>query len=112
MPFKLSHCVAVHVKDREAAVKFYREVLGLETVETDLPQIEFKTDPIRLFLDEADRPATVMEFLVPDVEAARRELEAAGCTVLRWQGKGGDCYIRDPFGFVFNLWQEPEVFGG
>lgn len=112
MPFKLSCCVAVHVTNREAALKFYREVLELEMAETDVPQVEFKTDPIRLFLDEADEPATVMEFLVPDLEAARRELEEAGCTVLRWQGKGGDCYVRDPFGFVFNLWEEPEAFAG
>jgi hypothetical protein len=31
---------------------------------------------------------------------------ANGCKVLRWRGKGQDCYIQDPFGVIFNLWEE------
>ncbi len=47
---------------------------------------------------------------MPDLEAARDQLVAKGCEVVSWEGKGEDCYIRDPFGFMFNLWEEPEAF--
>jgi len=26
--------------------------------------------------------------------------------VVKWEGKGNDCYMRDPFGLVFNLWEK------
>jgi hypothetical protein len=47
-----------------------------------------------------------MEFLVPDVEVAKEELLQLGCEVVRWEGAGGPCYLRDPFGFMFNLYEE------
>ncbi len=40
-----------------------------------------------------------------DLEAARQELVANGCKVLRWRGKGQDCYIEDPFGVIYNIWE-------
>ena len=40
-----------------------------------------------------------------DLEAARQELVASGCKVLRWRGKGQDCYIEDPFGVIYNIWE-------
>ena len=43
----------------------------------------------------------------PRCEEACRELEARGCQVVVWEGKGGDCYMRDPFGLTFNLWEDP-----
>ena len=52
----------------------------------------------------------IMEFLVPDAEAAKEELLKAGCKIVQWEGKGRNCYMRDPFGFVLNLYEEPEAF--
>lgn len=43
----------------------------------------------------------------PRCEEACRELEARGCQVVVWEGRGGDCYMRDPFGLTFNLWEDP-----
>jgi hypothetical protein len=43
---------------------------------------------------------------VEDLEAARQELVANGCKVLRWREKGQDCYIQDPFGVIYNIWEE------
>jgi predicted enzyme related to lactoylglutathione lyase len=47
-----------------------------------------------------------MELFVDDLAEARKRLEANGCKVLRWRGKGQDCYIQDPFGVIFNIWEE------
>ncbi|MBI2845393.1 MAG: hypothetical protein HYX86_02480 [Chloroflexi bacterium] len=51
----------------------------------------------------------VFEFIVADLEEAKGELLAAGCQVVRWEGKGRPCYMRDPFGFTFNLYEEQET---
>jgi len=42
---------------------------------------------------------------VADLDKARNELMEKGCMVVTWEGKGNPCYMRDPFGFVFNLWE-------
>ena len=47
--------------------------------------------------------ALVFEFLVPDIEAAKRQLMAAGCTVIEENTKIPRCYIRDPCGMIFNV---------
>ena len=57
-----------------------------------------------IFNDEISGP--VLELFVDDLEAARDELVANGCKVLRWRGKGQDCYIEDPFGVIYNIWEE------
>jgi len=45
----------------------------------------------------------VFEFLVPDVNAAKTRLMAAGCTVEEEDASLPRCYIRDPYGVVFNI---------
>ncbi len=108
MPYRMSPNVAVRTSDASKAVEFYSGVLGFPiTVETDeLTSIE--ATPITLFVIDDDEVAgAVHELFVDDLEAARDELVASGCEVVRWRGKGQDCYIRDPFGVMFNLWEEP-----
>ena len=45
-----------------------------------------------------------MEFCVDDLDASRDRLGSKGCRVIKWEGK--DCYLKDPFGMIFNLWEE------
>ncbi len=84
--------------------------MGLPIVERTGDTVEFKSGEIRLFVQEKEQLGPIMEFIVPDLEKAKAELGEQGCQILRWQGKGNDCFIRDPFGFVFNLWEDPMEF--
>ena len=52
-----------------------------------------------------DRTVFQNAWVVDDVEAARELLEHNGCKVLHWEGAGKACFIEDPFGVRFNLWQ-------
>jgi hypothetical protein len=54
----------------------------------------------------------ILEFLVPDLDAAKEELLAKGCQVVVWEGKGGRCYLRDSFSFFLNLYEDPQAFEG
>lgn len=112
MPYKMSGNLLVKLPRAKEAAGFYRDVLGLDVHEETEGATGFLTNDHYLYFAEAEAPASVFEFLVPDVEEARRELEARGCQVVVWKGKGDDCYMRDPFGNVFNLWEDPEAFLG
>jgi catechol 2,3-dioxygenase-like lactoylglutathione lyase family enzyme len=108
MKFKMSPNVAVRTQGEIAeAVYFYSNILGFQN-RSDNPELgDLDADPINLFvLEDAEFCGPVMELFVDDLEEARKTLEANGCKVLRWRGKGGDCYVQDPFGVIFNIWEE------
>ena len=110
MPFKFSDCLCLQLPDLDQAVAFYHRIMGLEVTYRGEDNAELQAGSYRLFLDRGDRLGPIMEFLVPDVEKAKEELLQAGCEVVRWEGAGDSCYLRDPFGFVFNLYEEPKAF--
>jgi hypothetical protein len=82
------------------------EVLGFQN-RSDNPALgDHDADPLNLFVIEDDEiSGPVMELFVEDLEKAREILVAKGCEVIRWRGKRRDCYIRDPFGVIFNIWE-------
>jgi predicted enzyme related to lactoylglutathione lyase len=107
MKFRMSPNIAVRTQGQFAeAVEFYSKVLGFPNRSTDANLGDMDADPITLFVLEDDElRGPVMELFVDDLEQARDHLVANGCKVLRWRGKGQDCYIEDPFGVRFNIWE-------
>jgi catechol 2,3-dioxygenase-like lactoylglutathione lyase family enzyme len=108
MKFRMSPNVAVRTERFAEAVQFYSEVLGFANRSDDPALGDHDASPLNLFViedDEAHGP--VMELFVDDLEAAREDLLANGCEIVRWRGKGQDCYVRDPFGVLFNIWEMP-----
>ncbi len=110
VPFKMSGNLLLNHPDAKEAARFYEEALGLEVYEETEDETGFETGDNILYLAKEAEPGFVFEFYVPDLEAAREELVARGCEVVVWEGRGRPCYLRDPFGFVFNLWEAPEEF--
>ncbi|HKJ38781.1 MAG TPA: VOC family protein [Anaerolineales bacterium] len=110
MNFKMSPNVAVRTqKQFDEALEFYKNVLGFENRSTDPELGDFDANPINIFVLEDDEfRGPVMELFVEDLEEARKYLEANGCKILRWRGKGQDCYIEDPFGVRYNVWEQKE----
>lgn len=45
----------------------------------------------------------VLEVTVDSVEASRLELVKNGCEVVKNEPEFPRCYIRDPFGLIYNL---------
>ncbi len=110
MPYKFSRCISFQTSESIAAVEFYRAVLGFEVVEKLDMCVELRAGQNRIFVESGESPVTVHELIVPNLDAARADLLANGCDVIKWEGKGKDCYIRDPFGFMFNIWEDPKAF--
>ena len=95
MMFRMSPNIAVRTqKQFSQAVDFYSGVLGFQNRSEDPELGDLDASPINLYILEDDElSGPVMELFVDDLEKARR-------------GKGQDCYIQDPFGVIFNLWEE------
>ena len=108
MKFRMSPNVAVRTQGQFAeAVDFYTNILGFKNRSNDPDLGDLNATPINLLILEDDEfRGPVMELFVDNLEEARKTLEANGCKVLRWRGKGQDCYVRDPFGMIFNIWEE------
>jgi catechol 2,3-dioxygenase-like lactoylglutathione lyase family enzyme len=106
MKFELSNCVALETKNPEKAVEFYQTVLGLQRSKQTAEFTEFKSGPFNFYVAKENHcPGVMLDFRVADLEAAVEHLQAHGCQVLQWDGKGSDCFMKDPFGLVFNLSQ-------
>jgi predicted enzyme related to lactoylglutathione lyase len=105
MKYTLSRCICIESPENEKAAKFYQDVLGMEFSVIEGTSIELKSDHLLLYFDKGEKHRTVFEFHVEDLDAAKADLESKGCTAIRWEGKGKACYMQDPFGNIFNLYQ-------
>ena len=80
------------VDDVDAARAFYRDTLGLPVRENAMGALEIDlTDGSSVFVypkGEAHAPAsyTMLNLVVPDIDAAVTELEAAGVSLIRYPG--------------------------
>jgi extradiol dioxygenase family protein len=102
--------VAVPVQDRAPVERFYAEALGLERNPNSTETwIEFETGNVTLALVQPESigkpfeplPGGTVAFRVPDVEAAKTELEAAGVEFPAGVIDSGVCHIApfsDPAG--------------
>jgi catechol 2,3-dioxygenase-like lactoylglutathione lyase family enzyme len=91
----------------EKARHFYGTVLGLPERQEGEALVGFDTGSFRLTVEKGSPHGPVFEFLVPEVEPAKRVLLLAGCSVVEEDPGIPRCYLRDPFGMVFNLRAEP-----
>ena len=106
MKFKMSPNIAVRTDRVQEALDFYQNVFGFENQSLDPELGDFDAAPLRMFvIEDKELNGLIHELFVEDLETAREELVKQGCEVVRWHGKGQDCYIRDPFGVIYNLWE-------
>ena len=93
----------------DSARTFYSKILQLPIKSDTGTEIEFKADNSCFYVIKNEkRQNTVLEFFVNDLKSAKKHLLENGCKIVKWEGKGKDCYMEDPFGLVFNLWETPE----
>lgn len=95
--------VILRTGNLEGAKAFYHGMLGFPIV-TDLPKmVGFDTGSFVVYFEPGEPNGVVFEFDVDDVNAAKTRLLAQGCTLVEEDPNLPRCYVRDRFGFVFNL---------
>lgn len=91
------------------ATECYQKIFGLEEGSSTPQYSHLQSGPFHLYFDsDTSISGPIFEFYVPDLDVAKQELVANGCAILRWDGPGQPNYVRDPFGFVFNIFEEKE----
>lgn len=110
MNFEFSPHIAIQVKNYEAAVDFYENILGLKLVHQDANESEFRCGGIALHVERNDDANTFFEFKVENIAEAVTQLKKIGCKVTGTSTpEGFQSYIvSDPFGMKFHLWEEGE----
>jgi predicted enzyme related to lactoylglutathione lyase len=105
--FQSSRDVIIRTDAWADATRFYESVLGLPVSHRSERMMGFETGAFCLYVEKGEEHGPVFEFLVADVEAAKRQLVDAGCTIVEESASVPRCYIRDPYGVVFNIGRAP-----
>jgi len=103
--FRASRDVIIRTDAFDEAVRFYESALGLPIVSRSQSLVGFDAGAFRLYVEKGPRHGPVFDFLVPDFRRAKHSLTSAGCTVVEEDASVPRCYIRDPYGLVFNIEQ-------
>jgi catechol 2,3-dioxygenase-like lactoylglutathione lyase family enzyme len=100
---KLGADILIQAVDPKAAAAFYTDVLGF-TIDDDNPNmIGLRGQHINLFIEPGPALGPVLEVTVDDVEAAKARLLNGGCVIVKDEPEFPRCYIRDPFGLMYNI---------
>ena len=109
--FKASRDIIIRTENWAEALQFYRSVLNLPMTERGETIAGFETGSFCLYVEQGKEHGPVFEFLVPDVQAAKQKLVAAGCSVIEEDPGIPRCYIGDPYGMIFNVGQASHETG-
>ncbi len=95
--------ILIQAPDPRIAAAFYVDQLGFEITGETPQMISVHGDNINLFIEKGPALAAVLEVTVPNVEEAKRRLVENGCEIIKDEPEFPRCYIRDPFGLIYNL---------
>ena len=85
------------------AVEFYETALGFKVIYRTDTIVGFDTGALILYVEKGAEHGPVFDFLTADVRAAKERLVASGCSIVEENPSVPRCYLKDPFGLVFNV---------
>jgi len=97
--------VLIQAKDPKRAAAFYVEQLGFSVTGETPRMISLHGNHINLFIERGPKLGPVLEVTVKDVKEAKRRLVKKGCKIVKDEPKFPRCYVKDPFGLIYNLSQ-------
>ncbi|HZD33049.1 MAG TPA: VOC family protein [Candidatus Angelobacter sp.] len=95
--------ILIQSADPKAAAAFYVDVLGFTVDDPNPNMIGLHGANINLYIEPGPALGPVLEVTVGDVEAAKARLLAKGCVIVKDQPHFPRCYVKDPFGLIYNL---------
>jgi catechol 2,3-dioxygenase-like lactoylglutathione lyase family enzyme len=95
--------ILIQAPDPKEAALFYVKQLGFEITGETPALISLKGRNINLFIECGPALGPVLEVTVDDVEEAKRRLVESGCEIVKDEPEFPRCYVRDPFGLIYNL---------
>ena len=95
--------ILIQAPDPAVAAAFYVKELGFEITGETTTMISLHGPQINLFIEPGPSLGPVLEVTVKDVEEARARLTSAGCEIVKDEPNLPRCYVKDPFGLIYNL---------
>jgi catechol 2,3-dioxygenase-like lactoylglutathione lyase family enzyme len=93
----------IQAPDPKTAASFYVKHLGFEITGETPQMISLHGEHINFFIERGPALGPVLELTVKNVERARRQLVENGCEIVKDEPDFPRCYIKDPFGLIYNL---------
>jgi predicted enzyme related to lactoylglutathione lyase len=94
--------ILIQAPDPKKAAAFYVSELGF-SVTAEKPMLSLHGENINLFIEQGPPLGPVLEVTVQDVEEAKQRLVKNGCEIVKDDPHFPRCYLRDPFGLIYNL---------
>ena len=101
--------ILIQAKDPNQAASWYVDQLGFGISGESPEMISLHGENINLFIERGPALGPVLEVSVGDVEEAKLRLVKNGCEIVKDEPDFPRCYVRDPFGMVFNLGQAATI---
>jgi len=95
--------ILIQAPDPMAAATFYVDQLGFEITGEEPHMVNLHGPHINLFIERGPALGPVLEVTVDSVEAAKIRLTKRGCQVVKDEPDFPRCYVKDPYGLIYNL---------
>jgi predicted enzyme related to lactoylglutathione lyase len=95
--------ILIQTQDPRKAALFYVKQLGFEITEEQPNMISLHGEHINLFIERGPAIGSVLEVTVDNVEEAKARLLKSGCEIVKDEPDFPRCYIKDPYGLIYNL---------
>jgi hypothetical protein len=103
MPNTFGTDILIQTPDPKKAATFYVDQLGFEVTGEEPQMISLHGRRINLFIERGPTLGPVLEVTVDSVEAAKLRLVKSGCIVVKDEPDFPRCYVKDPYGLIYNL---------
>jgi catechol 2,3-dioxygenase-like lactoylglutathione lyase family enzyme len=95
--------ILIQAPDPRKAASFYVDHLGFTITDQTPPFISLHGEHINMFIERGPALGPVLEVTVGNVEEAKSRLVKNGCEVVKDEPEFPRCYVKDPFGLIYNL---------
>ena len=95
--------ILIQAQDPDEAALFYVKQLGFEITGQAPNMISLHGERINLFIERGPALGPVLEVTVGSVEDVKARLTKNGCEIVKDEPDFPRCYIKDPFGLIYNL---------
>jgi Glyoxalase-like domain len=95
--------ILIQAQDPKKAASFYVQQLGFAITGETPEMMSLHGQHINLFIERGPVLGPVLEVTVPDVAQAKGQLLKSGCEIVKDEPDFPRCYVKDPFGLIYNL---------
>ena len=95
--------ILIQAPDPKKAALFYVKHLGFEITGEKPNMISLHGEHINFFIERGPALGPVFEVTVDNVEKAKLRLMKNGCEIVKDEPDFPRCYVKDPYGLIYNL---------